>query len=63
MKKVFSKNIIFFQEYHHSVKQFGSRSGPTTSGPDLDANCLPRPSADNAGHSGSVGRILESKGS
>ena len=35
----FLENV--FQEYHQSVKQFGSRSGPT--GP----NCLQRLSADN----------------
>ena len=30
----------FFQKYHQSVKQFGSRSGPTFVGPDLGSNCL-----------------------
>ena len=34
----------FFQ-YHHGVKQFGSRSGATFLGP----NCLQRLSADNMG--------------
>ena len=29
-----------FQEYHQSVKQFGSRSGPSFVRPDLDPNCL-----------------------
>ena len=33
----------FFQEYHQSVKQFGSRSV----GPDLVPNCLPKISADD----------------
>ena len=41
-KLIFSKKI--FQEFHHSVKQFGSRSGLD---PDLDPNCLQRLSADN----------------
>ena len=36
-----------FQEYHRSVKQFGSRSGQTNVGPDLGPNCLQRLSADN----------------
>ena len=37
------------QEYHQSVKQFGSRSGPTKRfvGPDLEPNGLQRLSADN----------------
>ena len=37
----------FFQEYHQSVKQFGSRSGPTIVGPDLGLNCLQKFSADD----------------
>ena len=37
----------FFQEYHQSVKQFGSRSGPTFVGPDLSPNCLQRLSAED----------------
>ena len=37
----------FFQKYHQSVKQFGSRSGPTFVSPDLGSNCLQRLSADN----------------
>ena len=37
----------FFQEYHQSVKQFGSRSGPTFVGPDLGPNCLQKLSADD----------------
>ena len=36
----------FFHEYHQSVKQFGSRSGPTFVGPDLVTNCLQKLSAD-----------------
>ena len=32
----------FFQKYHQSVKQFGSRSGPTFVSPDLGSNCLQR---------------------
>ena len=32
----------FFQKYHQSVKQFGSRSGPTFFSPDLGSNCLQR---------------------
>ena len=35
----------FFQEYHQSVKQFGSRSGPTLVGPDLGPKRLQRISA------------------
>ena len=44
----FKINIFkkFFQEYHQSVKQFGSRSGPTFC-PDLGPNCLQRLSADD----------------
>ena len=30
----------FFQEYHQSVKQFGSRSGQCFVEPDLALNCL-----------------------
>ena len=37
----------FFKEYHQSVKQFGSRSGPSHSaGSDLSPNCLQRSSTD-----------------
>ena len=39
----FLKNKLFhkcFQDYHKRVKQFGSRSGPTSVGPDLGPNCL-----------------------
>ena len=32
--------IKFFQEYDQSVKQFGSRSGQHSVGPDLGPNCL-----------------------
>ena len=39
--------LKFFQEYHQSVKPFGSRSGPTFVGPDLGPNCLQRLSADD----------------
>ena len=38
----------FFQEYHQSVKQFGSRSGRHIVGPDLNPNCLQRLSADGS---------------
>ena len=31
---------IFFQEHYQSVKQFGSRSGPTSVGPDLAPKCF-----------------------
>ena len=44
----FSKiNLLekFFQEYHQSIKQFGSRSGPTVC--DLGPNCLQKLSADD----------------
>ena len=34
-----------FHEYHQSVKQFGSRSGPTYK----DSNCLEEVSADDTG--------------
>ena len=34
----------FFQEHDQSVKQFGSRSGPTFCRPDLGPNCLQRSS-------------------
>ena len=47
---IFSKSFIFekfFQEYHMSVKQIGSRSGPTFFRPDLGPNCLQRLSADD----------------
>ena len=45
----FFKNNFYkiFQEYHQSVKQFGSRSGFV--GPDLGPNCLQRLSADDIG--------------
>ena len=36
-----------FREYHQRVKQFGSRSGPTFSRPDLGTNCLQKLSADD----------------
>ena len=36
---IFSKHIM---ECHQGVKQFGSRSGPTFVGPDLDQNCMQR---------------------
>ena len=49
--QIFFKIIFFekfFQEYHLSVKQIGSRSGPTFFvGPDLGPNCLQRLSADD----------------
>ena len=40
----FKINIVekLFQEYHQSVKQFGSISAPTYVGPDLGPNCLQR---------------------
>ena len=47
-KMNFFKKI--FLEYHPGVKQFGSRSGPTIVGPDLDPNCLQRLSVDNSRH-------------
>ena len=34
--------LIIFHEHYQNVKQFGSRSGPTSVGPDLDPNCLQR---------------------
>ena len=37
----------FFQEYHQSVKQFGSSQAPQNVGPDLGPNCLQRLSADD----------------
>ena len=37
----------FFQKYRKSVKQFGSRSGPTKCRPDLDSNCLQKLSTDD----------------
>ena len=37
----------FFQEYHQSVKQFGSRSVPTFCQPNPSPNCLQRLSADD----------------
>ena len=40
----FKKKI---QEHYQSDKQFGSRSGPTSVGPDLDPNCLQRLSAED----------------
>ena len=48
----FFQNHLFrekiFQEYHQSVKQFESRSGPTfLFGPDLGPNCLQRLKSDN----------------
>ena len=36
MKTTFFKAL--FQEHYQSVKQFGSRSGPTYGGPDLGLN-------------------------
>ena len=45
----FCRQLIFFQnhflfeknpEYHQSAKEFGFRSGPTFSRPDLGPNCL-----------------------
>ena len=36
-----------FPKNSFSFKQFGSRSGPTNVGPDLDPNCLQRLSADD----------------
>ena len=39
--------IKFFQEYHPSDKQFGSRQAGRSVGPDLDPNRLQRLSADN----------------
>ena len=45
----FFKIIFFFQEHYQSVKQFGSRSGPTLwyyVGPDLGAKCLKMISAE-----------------
>ena len=44
-KFIFFKN--FFQEYHQSVKQFGSRLGRHFVGPDLGPNCLQKLSADD----------------
>ena len=44
----FFQNYLFqklFQEYHQSVKQFGSRSGPTFCRPGLGPNCLQKLSA------------------
>ena len=37
------------QDYHQSVKQFGSRSGPTFCRPDLGPNSLQRLSAYETG--------------
>ena len=37
----------FFQEYHQSVKQYGSSSDPTFCGPDFGPNCLQSLSADD----------------
>ena len=37
----------FFQEYHQSVKQFGSRSDNCSVWPDLGQNCLQRLSTDD----------------
>ena len=42
-----SKKIL--QNYHQSVKQFGSRSVQTFGGPDPGPNCLQRLSADDTG--------------
>ena len=42
--EIFKKN---FQEYHRSIKQFGSKSGRHFVGPDLGPNCLQRLSADD----------------
>ena len=36
-----------FLEHYQSVKQFGSRSGPTIVGPDLCPNCFAKVSADD----------------
>ena len=33
-------NIYFRNTIRMSFEQFGSRSGPTFDGPDLDPNCL-----------------------
>ena len=38
---------IFFQEYHQSVKQFGSRSGMTFHNARSGSNCLQKLSTDN----------------
>ena len=45
----FKINIFekFFQEFHLSVKQIGSRSGSTFCQPDLGPNCLHKLSADD----------------
>ena len=40
--------VKFFQEYHQSVKQFGSRSGPTLCRAWSGSNCLRRLSAEMA---------------
>ena len=45
LKISFLKKI--FQDHYQSVKQFGSRSGPTFVRPDMGPNCLQRLSADN----------------
>ena len=45
LKPIFRKKI--FYEYDQSVKQFGSRPGPTFVGPGLGPNCLQRLSADD----------------
>ena len=45
-KSTLSKNS-FGNTIRESVKQFGSRSGPTFVGPDLGLNCLQRFSADD----------------
>ena len=41
-----------FQEYHQSIKQFGSRSGPTFCRPDLGPNCLQKLSAHDTSRPG-----------
>ena len=49
---IFSNSILFFQEYHQSVKQFGFRSGPKFCRPDLDPNCLQMLSANDTSRQG-----------
>ena len=46
--RIFYQKLLFqkfFQEYHESVKQFGSRSGPTLCRTDLGPNCFKKLSA------------------
>ena len=54
LKKLFSADFFqnnvfkkYFQEYHQSVKQFGTRSVPTNCQPYLFPKCLQRFSADD----------------